>query len=210
MTGKVPLRRVRHACQGCTLLHICKSAQPHWGVCKNLHTMQKLSILTIKSAEIRCCANVRRRGISMNRIKNFLLCLVLLALAGILHHVWLEMSGTRIVTPASAAVLQNGSGQSCNGTGKWHFVNNQTTGACGPITATFLCGGNLVNVGPIQPTKCLTSVDQYNVTTNGSCTLVSASTALPGNLVLSDFTCSPSPTPTPTPTPSPTPSPTPV
>ena len=60
----------------------------------------------------------------MNRIKNFLLCLVLLALAGILHHVWLEMSGTRIVTPASAAILSNGASQSCKGTGKWHFVKH--------------------------------------------------------------------------------------
>ncbi len=62
----------------------------------------------------------------MNRIKTFLLCLVLLALAGILHHQWLQMSGSSaIATQADAAILSNGSGQSCSGTGAWHFVNNQ-------------------------------------------------------------------------------------
>ena len=140
----------------------------------------------------------------MNRIKNFLLCLVLLALVGILHHQWLQMSGSSgVVSQASAAVLSNGSGQSCNGTGSWHFVNNQTGGACGPITAMFTCNGSLVSVGPVDPTKCLSHVDQYLVPTSGSCTLVSASTTLPGKLVLSDFVCTPSSTPTPTPTPTP-------
>jgi hypothetical protein len=144
----------------------------------------------------------------MNRIKSFLLCLVLLAVAGILHHQWLQMSGSSgVVSQASAAVLSNGSGQSCNGTASWHFVNNQTGGACGPITAIFTCDGSLVSKGPVDPEKCLNSVDQYRVTTSGSCTLVSASTDLPGRLVLSDFTCTPSPTPTPTPSPTPTPTP---
>lgn len=142
----------------------------------------------------------------MNRVKIFLLCLVLLALAGMLHHQW------DMVTPARAAVLQNGSGQSCSGTGTWHFVNNQTGGACGSgITAVFTgdggaCNGTtgLSSIAGTQ-TKCLSSVDQYIVSTSGSCTLVSATTgSVPGNLVLSDFTCTPTPTPSPSPAPSPT------
>ena len=90
----------------------------------------------------------------MNRVKNFLLCLVLLALAGILHPEWLQMSGTSgMATPASAAVLSNGSGQACNGTGSWHFVNNQTGGSCTPtISATFICAAsNLARSGVSTP-----------------------------------------------------------
>jgi hypothetical protein len=146
----------------------------------------------------------------MNRIKKFLLCLALLALVGIVHHLWLGMSGASgFVTPASAAVLSNGSGQSCTGTGSFHFVNNQTTGQCGPLTATFNCGGTIDSF-TVNASKCLSSVAQYFVSTPAGCTLLTATTgAQPGNLVLSDFTCA-VPTPTPTPTPAPTPTPTPA
>jgi hypothetical protein len=139
----------------------------------------------------------------MNRIKNFLLCLVLLALVGILHHEWLQMSGSSgIARPAFAAILSNGSGQTCNGIGTWHFVNNQTTGVVGPLFADFSCG----SFGPVDPTSTLSKVNQYFVTTNGACTLLSAQTpGVPGKLVLSDFSCIPGPTPTPTPSPSPSP-----
>ena len=142
----------------------------------------------------------------MNRIKTFLLCLVLLGLAGILHHQWLQMSGTSLIaTPAFAADLSNGSGQTCNGLGTWHFVNNQTNGVSGPLTATFSCGSFTVD-----PSSVLKSVNHYIVVTNGDCTLVNATTgAVPGKLVLSDFTCTPGSTPTPTPTPPSTPTPTP-
>ena len=78
----------------------------------------------------------------MNRIKSFLLCLVLLAAAGILHHEWLQMSGVSgIATPASAAVLSNGSLQTCSGAGTWHFVNPQNGGDCEPLTVDFSCDG---------------------------------------------------------------------
>ena len=77
----------------------------------------------------------------MNRIKTFLLCLVLLGLAGLLHHQWSQI----IVTPASAANLSNGSAQTCNGTGTWHFVNPQSNGVCQPLTVVFSCDGTLVD-----------------------------------------------------------------
>jgi hypothetical protein len=139
----------------------------------------------------------------MNRIKSFLLCLVLLALAGILHHEWQQMSGSSLITtPAYAAVLSNSSGQSCTGLGTWHFVNNQTQGVIGNLNATFSCG----TVSGVPPSKTLSSTNHYIVVTDGACTLQSAETpGVPGKLVLSDFTCTPGPTPTPTPTPSPTP-----
>jgi hypothetical protein len=147
----------------------------------------------------------------MYRIRNFLICLVLLAVAGILHHEYLRMSGSSLIaTPASAAVLSNGSGQSCAGTGIFHFVNNQTQNQCGPLTATFNCGGTIEDF-TVDASKCLNSTDQYFVSTPAGCTLLSATTgSQPGRLVLSDFTCTvPTPTPTPTPNPSPTPAPSP-
>ncbi len=46
----------------------------------------------------------------MNRIKVLFLCLVLLAVAGIVHHEWLGKSGESLLaTPTHAAVLSNGS-----------------------------------------------------------------------------------------------------
>jgi hypothetical protein len=140
----------------------------------------------------------------MKRVRNLLLCLVLLALAGILHHEWLQMSGSSgMATSASAATLSNGSGQACSGTGTWHFVNNKTQGQCGPLTAEFTCDGNDVQQ-TVNPTACLNSTDHYFVQTTGSCSLVGASTgSQPGRLVLSNFDCVPGPTPTPTPTPTP-------
>jgi hypothetical protein len=151
----------------------------------------------------------------MNRIKAFLLCLVLLSLVGIAHHLWLGASGTSgtsgIVLPAEAAILSNAIGTTCVGTCTWHFVNNQTQGQCGPLTATFNCDGTVFTTPDITPSSCLNSTDHYFVTTSGSCTLLSASTGTqPGRLVLSNLSVSPSPTPTPTPAPSPTPGPSPT
>ena len=108
----------------------------------------------------------------MNRIRNFLLCLVLLGLSwDPAPPVAANVATSGIVTPASAAILSNGSGQSCNGTGKWHFVNNQRVARAAPITAMFICNESMVSVGPVQPSACLSSVDHYNVTTSGSCGL---------------------------------------
>jgi hypothetical protein len=147
----------------------------------------------------------------MNRVKSFLLCLVLLALAGVVHHLWLGTSGaSSIVTPASAAELSNLSSppQTCNGTGTWHFVNPQNGGDCENLTVVFSCGGAMVtDTATIR--QCNTNTTNYNtVSTSGSCFLVAAFNNAPGKVVLSDNLCV-SATPTPTPTPSPTPTPTP-
>src|SRR5713101_6635870 len=111
----------------------------------------------------------------MNRIKNFLLCLVLLAVVGILHHEWLQMSGVSgIATPASAATLSNGSNQTCNGTGTWHFVNPQNGGDCEPLTVDFSCSVNGTTT-LVEETatvfKCNTNTTNYNtIQTSGNCT----------------------------------------
>jgi len=148
----------------------------------------------------------------MNRIRTFLLCLVLLALAGILHHQWLQMSGSSaIATQADAAVLSNGSSPTCNGGGTWHFVNPQNGGDCEPLTVVFSCGGALVTeTASIR--QCNTNTTNYNtISTSGNCSLVTASNSAPGKVVLSDFQCAAAtPTPTPTATPTPTPTPTPI
>ena len=90
-----------------------------------------------------------------------------------------------IASPAIAADLSNGNGQSCGeGVGVWHFINNQTGGAgAGLLTATFTDGVHSL----VGPTKVLSSTQHFYVESSG--TLVSASTNLPGRLVLSDFTC---------------------
>lgn len=92
-----------------------------------------------------------------------------------------------ISSPAIAAELENGSGQTCapGAAGTWHFVNNQTDGAAaGVLNATFSDGTVYVGVAPTAVNK---NVQHFNVSAGG--TLVSASTNLPGRLVLSDFDC---------------------
>lgn len=88
---------------------------------------------------------------------------------------------------ALAATLHNGQGSTCgpDAVGTFHFVNNQTGGA-GPakLTAIFSDGTQVVD-----PIKVLSSVEQWIVESQG--TLINASTPLPGNLVLSDFSCTP-------------------
>ena len=81
--------------------------------------------------------------------------------------------------------LSNGNGQDCgDAVGSWHFVNNQTGGAAaGTLNATF-SDGTVWNVAPSAVNK---NVQHFNVESSG--TLVSASTNLPGKLVLSDFSC---------------------
>src|SRR5215204_2844889 len=86
---------------------------------------------------------------------------------------------------ALAASIGNLSGQSCGDfTGTWHFINNQTGGApAGTLTATWSSGDTCV----VGPSKVLGSTQHFNCIASG--TLVSASTTLPGKLVLSDFSC---------------------
>jgi hypothetical protein len=90
-----------------------------------------------------------------------------------------------VSSPAVAATLSNGSGQSCgDGMGVWHFVNNQTGGAAaGTLNATF-SDGSVWNVAPSAVNQ---NTQHFYVESTG--TLISATTTLPGKLVLSDFTC---------------------
>jgi hypothetical protein len=85
---------------------------------------------------------------------------------------------------AFGADLANGSGQSCGDLlGTWHFVNNQTGGApAGILTATWSDGSCTVG-----PSAVNNKTQHFYCTASG--TLQSASTNLPGRLVLSDFSC---------------------
>jgi hypothetical protein len=87
--------------------------------------------------------------------------------------------------PAQAVDISNLSGQSCGDfSGTWHFVNNQTGGAApGTLTAAWSSGDTCV----VSPSKVLGNTQHFNCIASG--TLLSASTNLPGRLVLSDFTC---------------------
>ena len=143
----------------------------------------------------------------MSRSKIVVLMMVVLALVAIGHH-QLVSRNMNLVPAAEAASLQasSGAGDSCTGTGSWHFVNPQSGGICSPLTVTFSCG----TVTQTQE-NCLSHNNNYaNVTTTGSCTLLDASNGAEGKIVLSGFACVPAtPTPTPTPTPTATPTPTP-
>lgn len=90
-----------------------------------------------------------------------------------------------ISSPAIAAELSNLNGQTCgDGAGVWHFVNNQTGGAAaGTLTASFSDGTHAM----VTASKVLGSTQHFYVSAGGD--LLSASTNLPGKLVLSDFTC---------------------
>jgi len=87
--------------------------------------------------------------------------------------------------PAQAAQISNLSGQSCGDfTGTWHFINNQTGGApAGTLSASW-SSGDTCNV---SASKVLANTQHFDCVASG--TLLSASTNLPGRLVLSDFTC---------------------
>jgi len=86
---------------------------------------------------------------------------------------------------ASAATISNLSGQSCGDfTGTWHFVNNQTGGAPpGTLSAVWSSGDTCT----VSASKVNNSNQHFFCTASG--TLLSATTNLPGRLVLSDFTC---------------------
>ena len=86
---------------------------------------------------------------------------------------------------AVAANLSNGFGATCNGMGTWHFVNNQTNGATGGTLHSYFSGGLYVNA----PSKVTKGTVHFVMTAPG--TLETASTDLPGRLVLSSFSCVP-------------------
>src|SRR5260370_8870508 len=118
----------------------------------------------------------------MKRTTNFTLLLSVLALVAVAPH------------QARAADLSNDIGATCNGTGTWHFVNNQVGVVLPPgtLVATFSCGIETVTAFKVNPN----GNQQFTVETTGDCTLINAHTNLPGKLVLSDFV-SPPATPTP-------------
>jgi hypothetical protein len=87
---------------------------------------------------------------------------------------------------ALAATLQPSQiGSGCaTGPGTYHFVNNQTEGAAAGLLSVTFDG---VTTSDITPYMVLRSVQHFSVSSRG--TLEAASTNLPGNLVLSDFSC---------------------
>src|SRR5918994_6201247 len=97
-------------------------------------------------------------------------------------HYWI--TGAAVVLgvagAAMAASIGNLSGQSCGGsTGAWHFINNQTGGAAaGTLNATWSSG----DACTVSPSKVLANTQHFDCIASG--TLVSASTTLPGRLVL--------------------------
>jgi hypothetical protein len=86
---------------------------------------------------------------------------------------------------ALAADIENLSGQSCGGdTGEWHFINNQTGGAAaGYLEATWSSGDTC----SVSASKVNKKTQHFNCVASGD--LLSATTNLPGKLVLSDFSC---------------------
>jgi hypothetical protein len=110
---------------------------------------------------------------------------------------------TMVFGIAQAADLKNGDGQSCgSATGQWHFVNNQDGGVQTPATLHVVFS-NPSSTQDVVADHVLQKVQQWDVTAAG--TLVSASTGLAGNLVLSDFSCGSPPPPPPPPLPPPPP-----
>ena len=145
----------------------------------------------------------------MSRSRIIVLMVLALALIAIGHHQFTSRNmRTDRVPLAEAADLQlsSGAGDTCSGTGTWHFVNPQSGGVCSPLTVYFSCG----TVVQTQE-MCLSHNNNYaNITTTGSCTLINAHNDAEGKIVLSSFACAAAtPTPTPTPTPTATPTPTP-
>jgi hypothetical protein len=139
----------------------------------------------------------------MNRTKIVTLLLAVVALAAVGHHQLLQMSRTGLVPAANAAILQasSGAGDACNGAGTWHFVNPQNGGDCEPLTVLFSCG-----TVTQSSFKCLNHNTNYSdITTSGSCTLLTATNSAPGKILLSDFSCVPSPSPSPAPSTTPSP-----
>lgn len=102
-------------------------------------------------------------------------------------HYWLTAAAIALSVTgvASAATISNLNGQSCGGlTGTWHFVNNQTGGAAaGTLNATWSSGDTCTVVA----SAVNQNTQHFFCTASGA--LTSASTNLPGRLVLSDFTC---------------------
>jgi hypothetical protein len=95
---------------------------------------------------------------------------------------------------SSGAVLEKNLGATCaSGVGTWNFVNNKTDGAAaGNLTVFFDTEEfGVIQFGPIGPTEVNKSVQKFTLFTNNRATIVSASTNLPGKLVLESVGCAP-------------------
>ena len=102
---------------------------------------------------------------------------------------WLGIIALTMCTAAGTALaadINNLSGQSC-GTdiGEWHFVNNRIPlgSGAGTLMATWSSGDSCT----VSPSQINRRNQHFNCIASG--TLLSASTNLPGRLVLSDFSC---------------------
>lgn len=99
-----------------------------------------------------------------------------------------------IPVAAPGAVLEKGAGATCaSGVGTWNFVNNKTDGAAaGTLTVFFDTEEfGVIQFGPVGPTEVNKNVQKFTLFTNNRATLVSASTSLPGKLVLESVGCAP-------------------
>ena len=101
-----------------------------------------------------------------------------------------------LVIPAAAlgAALEKGAGATCaSGVGTWNFVNNKTEGAAAGNLIVFFDTEEygVIQFGPVGPTVANKSVQKFTLFTNNRATLVSASTNLPGKLVLESVGCAP-------------------
>jgi hypothetical protein len=101
---------------------------------------------------------------------------------------WMVPLALAAVASAGAVLavdIDNLSGQSCGDSlGLWHFVNNQTGGAAaGTLTATWSSGDTCI----VGPSAVNSKTQHFYCSASGA--LSSASTNLPGKLVLSHFTC---------------------
>ena len=85
-----------------------------------------------------------------------------------------------------AATISNLNGQTCPAgmIGSWHFVNNQTGGAAAGTLNASWSSGNTCTTGPSAVNN---NTQHFNCIATGE--LLTASTNLPGRLVLSDFSC---------------------
>ena len=102
-----------------------------------------------------------------------------------------------IPAAASGAVLEKGAGTTCaSGAAEWTFVNNKTEGAAAGTLTVFFDNEPFpppTQFGPIGPTVVNKSAQRFTLFTNNRATLLSASTTLPGKLVLENVRCVPAP-----------------
>ena len=112
----------------------------------------------------------------------------LLVIAGLL-------GALAIPVAAQGAILEKGAGTTCaSGVGTWTFVNNKTEGAAAGSLTVFFDNEPFpppTQFGPVGPTVVNKSVQRFTLFTNNRATLLSASTDLPGKLVLESVGCAP-------------------